>query len=459
MIRIVNILLCLLIYVIAASCNKEWFNEKASRNQIVPSTVTDLEQLLDNIFVMNAFTPGLTEIASDGHYTPDDKLISLSNSESNNAMKNAYTWSRVYPYLQIHDWNYGYQKIFYANVVLDGLRRIQPKSDELDQYNSVRGNALFHRAKAYFDLAQEYAMPFKKESASSDLGLALTLNADVTKNAIRSSVSETYEQIISDLMLAKDLLPLNPKFKTRGSKVSALALLAKVYLTMGNWEQALLFSDSTLKFKNDLLDFNEIPETNPTLGIFNKEVIFHCTMSNWGLVFVPTYILIDTNLYNKYDKNDLRKTRFFENNAGEISFKGTYNQDILPFSGIATDEVYLIRSEAFVRDHQLSKGLDDLNYLLRTRWNRKASYVNYETSDEVAALRKILEEREKELLLRGIRWSDLRRLNLEQDFKKSIKRVVGNETYILDPNSYKYTFPIPDDEISLSGITQSPGWQ
>ena len=55
-----------------------------------------------------------------------------------------------------------------------------------------------------------------------------------------------------------------------------------------------------------------------------------------------------------------------------------------------------------------------------------------------------------------MRWEDLRRLNKEPRFATTLQRVSKGTTYTLAPNDPKYTFPIPDIEITLSGIPQNP---
>jgi starch-binding outer membrane protein, SusD/RagB family len=67
-------------------------------------------------------------------------------------------------------------------------------------------------------------------------------------------------------------------------------------------------------------------------------------------------------------------------------------------------------------------------------------------------------ERKKELLFRGLRWTDLRRLNKESNLASTISHVYNGTSYSVIPNSYQYTFPIPLDIIQLSGIQQNPGW-
>jgi len=72
-------------------------------------------------------------------------------------------------------------------------------------------------------------------------------------------------------------------------------------------------------------------------------------------------------------------------------------------------------------------------------------------------LKIILDEKRKELPFTGnSRWEELRRLNKEQAFAKTLTRFVNNQTYTLAPNDNRYVWPIPDQEIRLTGMAQNP---
>ena len=70
------------------------------------------------------------------------------------------------------------------------------------------------------------------------------------------------------------------------------------------------------------------------------------------------------------------------------------------------------------------------------------------------ALEKILLERRKELVWRGLRWQDIKRLNGEgRDIVQ--KRLVDNTMVTLQPTATYYAMPIPEDVVENSGIAQN----
>lgn len=451
------ILIAILLSQLIAGCKKsDWFDVKSDASLTVPATLDDFEYLMDDIITMNQGTPGLAEVGSDGHYLPENRWASLQT----NSERNAYIWSNNFSNLQVRDWNDSYKRIFQCNLVLDGLKKLQPSANSL-RYNSIKGNALFHRAKNYYDLAQIYAQPYEHSSADSDIGIPLKDGIDITEPAERASVKLTYEQIIADLTRATNLLPALPELKTRGSKGGAFALLARTYLVMNDFINAGLFADSSLRIYNKLIDFNSISPTSTNLGRFNLETIFFANVNNdLFSIWFPATVYIDADFYSLYELNDLRKTRFFTVSGGNIVFKGNYSNNAICFNGLAVDEQYLIRAECYARAGNTLSAMKDLNDLLKTRWNNAVNYSVRTAADAEDALRQILLERRKELLFRNLRWTDLRRLNLDTRFKVTLTRTIDGKTYTLEPGSYKYTLPIPTDVLQLAPLMkQTPGWE
>lgn len=457
-----NCLVCLLLTLLLAACNKDWYDAKSNSELAVPSTLTDMQALMDNVDVMNIHSPGMGELASDGHYLTATAISQLRPNDLN-----AYTWSHEQPYNAVPDWNavglqFGsYPKILYCNLVLEGLDKIEPgNNNELQQWNDTRGQALFHRGRSFYELAQVFAPAYNAATAATDLGIPLRLESDFNVPSTRASVDQTYRQIIRDLEEAVLLLPTAARYPTRGSKPAAFALLARTYLVMENYEKAGVYADSALRLYHTLIDYNTLDTASAApVAIFNAETLFYSILS-FKDAFYPGRTLIEPALYALYEEDDLRKKIFFtkNNTTGDIAFKGCYTGDAFTlFSGIACDEVYLIRAECFARLNNISAGLADLNTLLRSRY-KTGAFTDRTAATATELLELVLQERKKELLLRGLRWSDLKRLNKDDRFKVSFSRIVNGKTYTLEPGSYKYTFPIPDDVIAISGMPQNPGW-
>ena len=98
--------------------------------------------------------------------------------------------------------------------------------------------------------------------------------------------------------------------------------------------------------------------------------------------------------------------------------------------------------------------MQDLNALLTSRF-KQGTFQPYNATNPQDALQLILEERRKELVCRGLRFTDLRRLNKE-GAGIMLSRVVNSKTYQLAPNDLRYTLPIPNDAIEGSLIVQNP---
>ncbi|MBD1366578.1 RagB/SusD family nutrient uptake outer membrane protein [Mucilaginibacter sp. ZT4R22] len=434
-----------------ASCKKSFLDEKSDKSLLVPTTLSDFQSMMDNIITMNS-TPGLNVISADEFYTTDNGWKSWVTPME----RNSYLWlSNIYEGSTTPDWDVPYQQVFYANIVLDGLEAIKPDANTQNNYNQIKGSALFYRAFAFYNLAQLFAAPYDQRNATQQPGIPIRLNSDVNIKSVRGTVQQTYDQVISDLSTAETLLNAQVTYKSRPGKAAVDALLARVYLTMGNYTQAAVNATTAIKSNNKLIDYNTLTPgaSRPFPNILpngNDEVLYYATINAYSYSYEAlTYI--DTDLYNLYETNDLRKTVFFRLNGTGYNFRGSYAYF---FSGLATDELYLTRAECYARLNNLSGALADLNTLLSNRY--VTGTLPFTTTNINAALTKILLERRKELISRGTRWTDLRRLNKEPRFATTLSRNLDGNTYTLLPNGTRYLFPIPDDEISGSGIVQNP---
>lgn len=279
---------------------------------------------------------------------------------------------------------------------------------------------------------------------------------DIT--SVRASLAETYSQIIADYRMAISNLPVVQPIKGHPNRAAAYGALARVYLGMAHYEEAFKMANSALLLNAQLLNFNSLNQYDELpIPQFNKEVLFPAVTSNAGLMNYYN-ALVEPVLYQSYQEKDLRKKIFFQlsdNVEGAYNFKGNYANSMAQlFVGITTSEVYLIKAEAAARLNKVGEAQEALNTLLRSRW-QTGEYVDITISDTEALLEIILQERRKELLFRGRRWADLKRLNLEAKFKKDLIRTINGQEYRLPFNSLKYAFRLPDPVVKLGNIPQN----
>jgi len=449
-------LIPILILATQLSCKKNWLEAKPSKSLIVPNSLNDYQQILDNTNIFNNGLAALSEINADNYYT------TYANWQSSGSAveRNSYTWAKdlfagetVCP-----DWTNAYRNILYANIIIEGLTKIDAIPANEKEYNSIRGGALFHRAHNLYNLAQLFCPPYHDQNASNQAGLPIRTNAKVNEPVIRANLKTTYDQITSDLSNASALLPETQPYLTRPSKNAAYAMLARVNLAIGNYKKALKYADLSLQLNHQLLEFSSLNQTaNFPFTLFNKEVIFHCAAGTY-LILSGVRFNVDTTLYHSYDGNDLRKTCYYKLSGTEIKFKGSYVGNNSFFSGLAVDEMLLIRAECQARANNTIAAMSDLNTLLKTRWkteNGISTFIDKNAANAGDALAMILTERRKELPFRELRWTDLRRLNQMPAHATTLTRLLNGISYSLPPNDSRYTLPIPPNEITSSGIEQN----
>ena len=441
----------LILFCSVISC-KKYLEEKSDKSLVVPEKISDFHALLDDAGSMNIqFTPSMPESSSDDFFLTEDSYAS-----NNETSRQTYIWS-VKEDNFTNDWSYSYHSVYNANLCLEGIKKISRTISNSTAWDNVKGSALFYRAYSYLNLAWEYAKAYDYATAEQDLGIVLRDGSDFNVKSTRSSVRETYDKIIGDTQGSISLLPSIPVNVLRPSKGSAYGLLARTYLSMREYDSAFKYADLSLQEKNTLLDYNDIDvsESSPFPRFDNPETVFYSSMNGDNYLHAPFQALVDTLLYASYENGDLRKQSFFDEVNGYHSFKGNYSKNPYEFfSGIATDEMILIRAECFARNDDLRDAENDLNLLLVKRFDKSIPFSPISFVNKEQAIDKILLERRKELLMRGLRWMDIKRLNKEGR-NITIKRIIGNEVFVLEPNDDRYALPIPSDVIRITGMQQN----
>ncbi len=436
----------LFILSVLCGCENGFLDAKPNKAILVPTALEHYQALLDNARdVMNS-TPYLGEVSADDFYMAENTFESYVEED-----QNAHVWAdRIYPERSISDWDLPYKQIFYANVVLEGLKEYSTHNEDTE---NLKGSALFYRGWALFHIAQLFGAPYNPENAAGKKGVPVRVSADVTLPLEIGSLQDTYERIRSDLQEAIPLLPVEQPVPTRPSKAAGYALMARLSLVMQEYGKAKQYADSTLALQNELIDYNAIDPAKampfPDLYLNagrNPEVIFLSVLVPNIYLGSSANTLVDTTLYRSYADADLRRLLFFD---ARKQFRGSYmGQRFYQFSGLAVDEMVLTRAEANVRTGNTAAALNDLNNLLLKRW-QEGKYEPLSINDPQDLLERILTERRKELVGRGIRWGDLKRLNQEVRFEKVLRRNVNGKEYTLPPHDSRYALPFPDSEGAL----------
>ncbi|MCM4160453.1 RagB/SusD family nutrient uptake outer membrane protein [Antarcticibacterium flavum] len=343
-------------------------------------------------------------------------------------------------------WLNGYQIINQANLVVDYVDLV----DE-DRQATVEGEAKFLRALTYFDLVRLFGQQYEAGEQNTQLGVPLTLTGITDYSGDleipRNTVEEVYTQVVADLTDAYDLLP--PSNGIFADKYAAQALLARVYLQMGNYEGARdaahdviensghsLTSTYAAAFNNDVDSSEDVFAFQVTSQDGENDLIIHYADQAAGgrggdITINPAFI-------DRFDANDDRGDYFYASAQSGATLTGKYTNQFGNIPVIRLAEMYLIRAEANERlgTEIGNTPLEDIN-LIRSRANA--------TTLSSVDLEDILEERELELAFEGFLIHDLKRT----------QRNVGDLEY----NANALVFPVPQREIDANSLlVQNPGY-
>ena len=452
------------------------FLEERSQDEVRPSMVNDLEQILLGDGYQESNFYYATEIFTDNVESVGAQ--SAAEKSQHDKEKWLYMWcDNMFDEdgggYDVRFWEAPYSSILGCNLVLDYLDDM--KGDD-DMRESIRGEALTLRAWYYLHLVNFFGIAYNQGNPEVDLGVPLKLDATVTGDFFaRNTVKEVYEQIEKDLLEGNRLLSTYEYKRNffRIDHLAAKAILSRMYLYMENWDKALAYADSVLMVKPDLFDMNSISLSRPnssTASVYSTETPDEII---WGREYdrgfeVPGASLppfsISSDLGGLYVKGewanlvgrtveDLRALYFYwkidimGNRAwkriGITKGKG----DLGGFQGIRTAELYLNRAEAYAQkfiiegnDTYREAALADLNMLRKNRFN-KEFYKEIDVVDKEELLDYCLTERRRELCGEtNHRWCDLRR------YGKTVKHVlVESELQEFEQNMSLFALPIPED--------------
>ena len=422
------------------------------KGEKIPKTVTDYETLLNYESVQKVSDTYPTYLTDDV-YLPDvaQGTATPGLNSVDQSILNLYLFKKdVFGEAQDDGfWFASYNRIYYYNTVIDNIMDAEGPSEQ--QKHSIRAEALISRALEYLYLVNGYAKHYDVRTAETDPGVPLILDEDISKkDLVRASVKDVYAQIQSDLQAALPNLPAQPKGNAfRASKAAGYGILAKMYLYMGNYTEALKAANEVLEINNSLLDLKKyavvkvqssIGRTNVPQDIDNPENIY--------IKFAPYVYGLSSKVFGSdelislFSEDDMRLQVYFTKNFRNIpTDKYVWAPYLRANLAVSSPEIYLIAAECEAREGSVERAMSLINKLRDNRIKNNIPLVAIDRSD---ALQKVLEERRRELAMSGmVRYIDLKRLNKESQFAKTVTHVTGEGTFSLEPNSPLYVLPIP----------------
>ena len=126
-----------------------------------------------------------------------------------------------------------YIAIYRANTLIEEVADLEGAT--VDAVTRITAEAKFIRALSHYHVVRIWALPYGYTSDNSHLGIPLKVSADQTPQ-MRATVADVYAQIEQDLLDAEADLPASNGIFA--NQMAAKALLAKVYLEMGDFANA-----------------------------------------------------------------------------------------------------------------------------------------------------------------------------------------------------------------------------
>lgn len=366
-------------------------------------------------------------------------------------------------------WVQAYKLINTCNTLVDP--EILAILDEEDR-DLVEGEARFLRGWTYFELTRLFGLPYEAGTANTQpaVPLVLTPTSDVADAVTvpRNTVEECYAQVLDDLTAARDLLPEDNG--VYASSLAARAVLARVYLQMGNYSSAAVEANNVIQSglfaltSTPLKAFNNSSNSPEDIFSFQNNV---ASNNAWLAVMYASLngagrgdYEIQQVFLDRFDPSDLRGmfqqntessytianiTMMYYRGVGTIvnsngintSKWGSYYTNI---NLIRLAEMYLVRAEANFEDPGADVGpntpTQDIN-VIRARSNAPL-YTGPVTMEQIR------EERYLELCWEGFRLHDLKRWKMN----------IGSYAY----DAGNLILPIPFRELQVNDLLVQNDW-
>jgi len=434
-----KIILSALLLVVTSTACKKSFLEVIPKGKLIAQTSSDYSLILSNLDLLNMGAANVQvamgdEVAAIEPYFTSGISASLKTQRS-------FRWDAT-----IYEANEdaGETLVPLRNIYLYNkvINEVPNATDGTSQFKlQIESEARAGRAWAYFMLINYYGKPYNAATAATDPGFPIVEVADVTTTKFdRATVQQVYDFIIKDLTTAIPNLTPQVVNRTRMSKAAAEAILGKVYLFMGRYNDALNQLNAAIA---DIAN----PGTPIKLYDYNVEFATGGVFLPINATSGPASILLPNNAESLYSKqfangftssyNDIvitpQTAALFGASDQRLKFyaNSTYSTK-LPFPvagllrkqkgsqtlfGMQLPDLYLLRAECRCRTNDLTGAKADVEALRVKRMPAADATVPAATANQQFSLLKfILDERIREYAVEGYRWFDMRRLSVDPLF-------------------------------------------
>ncbi|GGH62993.1 hypothetical protein HNQ91_002622 [Filimonas zeae] len=341
-----------------------------------------------------------------------------------------------------------------------------------DTKKALRAEALAGRAWVHFLWVNFFGKPYNAATAATDPAFTLILDSDVNNGPYtKVSVQAMYNQIIADLTAAiPDMASAGVYHRIRMSKAAAQGLLAKVYIFMGRFDEALpLLNESISNLAlstpgtssgTSLMDYQTLPAGSATVAPYDQENVYAKQYSNTYTGTSNRNFWLSPATMALYGASDMRRKWFGDSltmTNGVKMFRR--NRQLSAFYGLRVPELYLLRAEVKARKEDLEGAVSDLLTLRQKRIPAAdAGVPATAAAAKMPLLQFIMEERIREFSAQGYRWFDMRRLSVDPLFAgmPAYQHVVFDEagavkeTFTLKPENFVF-------QISPKLLGENPG--
>jgi hypothetical protein len=453
MFRIYRYTTIIVLLAVTASCKKS-FLEIKPKGIVIATKTSDYDLLLNNLDLVNIGT-NAQHILGDEIVMKDPGYTGASFRE-----KQLYKWDyNIYnPEDDATETLVPVKGLYFYNKIIDEVMGSTEGTETVKK--SLQAEALTGRAWTNFLLINYYGKPYNPATAATDPGFPLITKADVNATDYRrASIQAIYDLIVSDLTTAiPNLINNGVQHRIRVSKAAAQGLLAKVYIFMGKYAEALPLLNESINnlgqssLQTALYNFNTVNPGYPTT-VNDIENVYSKNMNNNYISASQTLVYVAPETAALFDPADLRFVRYFANsftfpNGVKLYKRGATS---VSFWGVRVPELYLFRAEVKARNNDITGAVSDLEYLRQNRMPAAEAKVPAAAqASKMALLQFVMDERIREFAVTGYRWYDMRRLSVDPlfgntlNFQHKVYDTNGNikETFTLNNvNQFVFTMP------------------